>query len=102
MPNIIIFLFPIDVTGEFLIKEIGDTATLQCLFPPDHNATEWILPDTLEHSSRSSPKHNLALLSFSVTDSLQGMRFRCQARNPNGNKVYKHYMVLTYGKCKVR
>ena len=83
-----------------MIKEVGDTATLQCLFPLDHNDTEWILPDTFKNSSSYSPKSNSALLSFSVTDLLHGVSFLCQARNPNGNKVYKHYMLLTYGKYK--
>ena len=81
-----------------MIKEVGDTATLQCLFSSDHNSTEWILPATLKDSSSYSPKSNLALLSFSVTDLLHGTSFLCQARNPNGNKVYKHFMLLTYGK----
>ena len=72
-----------------MIKEVGDTATLQCLFPPGHNSTEWILPDTLKHSSNYSPNSNSALLSFSVTDLLHGI-----------TRVYKHYMLLTYGKYK--
>ena len=96
----IFFLFCTDVSGEFVIKEVGDTATLQCLFPPGHNSTEWILPDTLKHSNNYSPNSNSALLSFSVTDLLHGITFLCQARTPNGNRVYKHYMLLTYGKYK--
>ena len=82
-----------------MIKEVGDTATLECLFPPNHNDTEWILPDTLiEESSIYSPTANSALLAFLVTDLLHGASFRCQARNPKGNRVYKHYMLLAYGK----
>ena len=90
-------MFPADVSGEFLIKEVGDTATLRCLFPPDHNSTEWILPDILRDSNSYSLTSNSALLSFSVTDVLYGTNFLCQARNPKGNYVYKHFMLLTYG-----
>ena len=84
-----------------MIKEVGDMATLQCLFPPDHNSTEWILPDIFKNSSSYSPTSNSALFSFSVTDLLHGTSFLCQARNPKGKYVYKHYLLLTYGKCTV-
>lgn len=83
--------------GQFVIKKVGDMAALECIFPPNHNNTQWILPDLFRDSKVSilTPFH--ALLTFLVTDVLHETTFLCQALTPKGNYVYKHYMLITYG-----
>ena len=87
-----------DVSGEFVIKQVGDVALLECVFPPNHISTKWILPSVLENSTTYLQAPNSASLLFSVTDSLHKASFTCQASTPRGSRVYKHYMLITYRK----
>lgn len=81
-----------------MIKKVGDMAALECAFPPNHNDTRWILPDLCQDSKVSTLTPFSALLTFSVTELLHETTFLCQASTPKGNYVYKHYMLITYGK----
>ena len=85
-----------------MIKKVGDVAVLDCVFPPDHNNTHWTLPDVLQDSTISTLAPNSVLLSFSVTDLLHEANILCQASTPKGYHVYKHYMLITYGKLVTR
>lgn len=87
----------VDVSGEFVVKKVGDIVTLECVFPPNHNNTQWILADAFQNPSIIPQAPNSAILSFQAIDSLHGTSFVCQASTPTGNHVYKYYRLLTYG-----
>ena len=98
MTIIINFDIDADVSGEFVIKQVGVTALLECIFPPNHNNTEWILPPVMKNAQSYVSTPNSASLLFTVTDLLHKATFTCQASAPSGNIVYKHYMLIAYGK----
>lgn len=92
-------MLTLGVSGEFVIKKIGDMAVLDCVFPPNYHETEWILPNTLlEISTIQSEAPNSARISFLVSDLLHKTSFSCQALTPKGNHVFKHYILIIYGK----
>ena len=80
-----------------MVKEVGDMTTLEYVFPPNHNNTQWISADAFQNLSVNPQAPNVAVLSFQAIDSLHGTSFVCQASTPNGNHVYKYYRLLTCG-----
>ena len=94
-------LLHLGATAFFVVSQLLEEVTLECVFPEGITDVHWTNDSGL-FEFLPAERNNTAVISLLATEAVHGHIFRCSGRTQRGQAVHKLYRVVVRGEGLVK